>query len=206
MKKKIGSITEHRDRAGRIRYRVRLPDETGERKSLGLYDTLADAEDVRDAALARRGATTGMTLLAWGATWLDRREVEGLHRGVSKSRSVWRAHVAPARFADWPLRRIARTDVVRWVRGLLRTEATSTSTTRGRPDIRVTTRTGGGHRIGRQTVVNPLALLRRALEDAADEGHVSSNVARGVGVPRVPRTTEPWAWLTAAEIAAGLSL
>lgn len=40
------------------------------------------------------------------------------------------------------------------------------------------------------------------LGDAADEGKVSSNVAAGVKVPKVPREDEPWTWLRRDEVSA----
>lgn len=61
-----GSISRERQRDGSIRYRPRIRIE-GQRQSLGLYDTEAEAEDVLAAALERRGATeSGTTLRAWG--------------------------------------------------------------------------------------------------------------------------------------------
>ncbi len=199
-----GSVVPVRDRSGRTRWRVRATID-GRRVSLGVYDHREDANVALADALARVDTTShGRTLASWGETWLADRATGGLHRQQHKAASLWRAHVSSEPFALWPLRRIARTDVVRWVRALLRTEATSTSTT-GKAGQRVTTRKPLGRRLSRQTVTNALALLRRALEDAADEGHVPANVARGVSVPRTTRTDEPWTWLRADEIAALLA-
>jgi integrase len=49
-----------------------------------------------------------------------------------------------------------------------------------------------------------LNLLRRALQDAADEGHATSNVAKDVEVPKKPRADDGWTWLRAEEIEAVL--
>lgn len=190
-----GCITEHITRAGLVRYRVRLTV-GAERRSLGLFDTLEEAERTLDAATSKV-ELAALTLATWGERWLAAREVSGLHRAVHKERSAWRSHVARAPFARWPIRRIDTPDVVRWVRELLGVEARRRT---GRGAER-----GLGRRISRQTAVNALGLLRKALSDALLEGYVSRNAAAGVPVPRVPRTTEPWAWLRAVEAQALLA-
>jgi integrase len=98
------------------------------------------------------------------------------------------------------MRRITRQDIHRWVKALLRAEPT-TAVNRGRGSRRTTERRKQeGKRLSRQTVVNALALLRRALADAADEGLIPSNPALGVSVPRVARLDEPWTFLVAYEV------
>lgn len=201
-----GSVTVHRQRSGAVSYRVRVTID-GVRRDLGLHPTRERGEAVLRAALEQVGLDSrgGMSLLAWGEAWLDRRETSGLHRAAAKDRDRWRMHVASADFAPWPMRRIARTDIVRWVRERLMTEAMR-PVTHGRGEARVTTLAPAGRRVSRQTVVLALGLLRRALQDAADEGHVPGCVAAGVRVPSVPRTTETWTYLTAAEIDRVLAL
>jgi integrase len=200
MKKLPRGVSEHVDRFGRLRFRARISTPTG-RKSLGLFDTPEEAADVYQSALEQLGDAhgAGPTLLSWGETWLDRRELDGYHRNSKKDRSRWRTHVATAPFAAWPLRRIARIDVVKWVRELIRTEATRAKVTGTGAGRTVTTR-GLGRKLGRTTVKNALGLLRRALNDAADDGLVQGNVAAGVGVPKIPTTEEGWTYLSAAEI------
>ena len=63
-----------------------------------------------------------------------------------------------------------------------------------------------GRKLSTQTIRNALALVRRALADAADEGLVASNVAAGVTVPRRATSEEPWAYLSADEIGDVLAL
>lgn len=200
MKTPRGSVTEHHTPDGRIRYRVRVTL-AGQRKSLGLYDSEAEAHAVLAEALEQVAdeARGGLTLRQWGERWLDRREKSGLHRAAHIDRGRWRTHVNTAEFADWPMRRIARTDIVRWVRELLRKPALRTVTT-GRGAARVTRQIPTDRPCSRQTVTHALNLVRRALSDAADEGHVPVCVAHDVRVPPVPRTTETWTYLTAAEI------
>lgn len=120
-----GSVTPHRDHNGRVRWRVRLTVD-GKRKSLGLRDTEDEARRLLAAALEQlAGEEKGVTLLAWGEVWLQRRATDGLHRPDSQQQdgSSWHTHVASAPFAGWPMRKIRRVDVVRWVKSLLRKEA-----------------------------------------------------------------------------------
>lgn len=201
-----GSVTLHRQRSGAESYRVRVTID-GVRRDLGLHPTRERGEAVLRAALEQVGEDSrgGMSLLAWGEAWLDRRETSGLHRAAAKDRDRWRMHVASADFAAWPMRRIARTDIVRWVRERLQREI-QRAVTHGRGDARTVTYRPTGRRYSRQSIVLALGLLRRALQDAADEGHVPGCVAAGVSVPRVPRTTETWTYLTQAEIDRVLAL
>lgn len=187
--KKPGTISARRSKDGTIRHRVRLWV-NGKQETIGTYDTPEEAAAA--LAIARRDllpqrTAVGISLLAYGAAWLDRREADGLHRSVKDSRSVWKTHLATWELAAGPMRRIKRTDVVAWVKSLLRKEH-------------------AGRRLARQTVLNAFNLLHRMLGDAADEGKVSSNVASGVKVPSVPREDEPWTWLRADEIEALLAL
>jgi len=192
MKRGDGSVTPHRTRDGRVLHRARIT-RGSRRVSLGLFSTVEDADAAIRAAAAVTGDVKGHTLRTWGAVWLDRRETDGLHRGAAKNRSAWRVHVETAPFADWPLGKIKRTDVVGWVRALLKREAMHGGESLGRT-------------LSRQTVVNAFNLLHRALGDAADEGHIPINVATGVKVPRVPRSDDPWTFLEIDEVARLLAL
>lgn len=168
-----GSVTAHKGR-----WLVRLTID-GQRKSLGSYDVQEEAEAALAVALEelRPSQRGGLTLRAWGARWLERRATDGLHRSATKDAARWRAYVESWECADWPMRKLARQDVVRWVRALL-----------------------SERKLARQTASNALNLLRCALQDAADEGLVPGNVSRDVKVPKVPRTTEPWTYLRADEL------
>ncbi len=195
-----GSVTRH-VASGRWLVRLRA---AGERKSLGYHDTRELAEGVLRVALQRTGRARGaLTLAAWGARWLDRRELDGV-RGTREERCVWRRHVAAAPFSDWPLRAIKRVDVHRWVLALGRVRALATRTS---PVTGETTREPTARRLSAQTVRHALRLLRGCLGAAADEGLVATNVALGVRSPRAAATTvDRWTYLTASEIAAVLAL
>jgi integrase len=220
MKREPGSISSYRDATGTWRHRVRMYVE-GRQESYGVYDSREEAELALEALrkkLAPVRQPVGMSLLKWGEEWLDRREADGLHRSVKDSRSIFRTHIAAWELAGVPMRKLKRTDVVTWVKGLLRKEANrggargippengraATRSTPPRADV--TSGSSSVHRLSRQTVLNAFNLLHRMLGDAADEGKVSSNVASGVKVPKVPREDEPWTWLMHVEIKALLAL
>lgn len=171
--KRTGSISEVVAADGTIRHRVRVPI-NGRRESLGIYDTRAEAERVRDEAL--RQTSRDLTLRAWGSEYLDVRALDGYHRDERSDRNRWKARVLTAPFADYRLDAITARDVRQWVRAMVRD---------GR---------------ARTTVGNALSLLRVALEAAVEAGYLPSNPARGVRVPRMASDDEGWTWLTQEEI------
>ncbi len=186
-----GGVTPVEMPDGRIRYRVRLTL-AGKRKSLGYYDSEDEAWKVLAGALGRhKDQIGGITLVGWMVEWLDRRELDGLHRSMGSQRSAFRARISKAKFAQWPVHRIERVHIVAWVRKMLRTPPEQ----------------GHGHkskkktRTARQTVCNTLNVLRQALQDAADEGLAPTNAATGVKVPKVP-SSDTWTFLELDEIAA----
>jgi integrase len=190
-------VSEHPDRNGVIWYRPRVVI-NGKRMSLGLYTTPEEASGIRESTLKQVGGQQrGFTLVTWGERWLDARETDGVHRATENDRSRWNTHIATAPFATKPLRKIERIEIVRWVKQLIKTHAVRAKkfVKTGKVERRDLDR-----KLGRSTIVNALALLRRALADAADEGHVAANVAAGVRVPKIARTDETWTYLTAAEI------
>lgn len=189
-----GSVTRRVLADGTVRYGVRLRI-NGERKSLGVYDTEAEARAVLSAALVQTGKVRGWTLRTWGDKWLDTRETSGLYRNAHKDRSTWKCRVMIAKFADWPIRKIKRTDIVNWTRDLQQTKARASHGGKRKPR----------RKLSHQSVLNALYLLSRALEDAADRGIVKFNPCRGVKV-RKPPTTDTWTYLEQHEIEALLAL
>lgn len=184
-----GSISIHRRRDGTIAYRPRLMVD-GKRVSYGLCETYEDAERRLAAAVQQRRASSGgMTLRTWGERWLDRREHAGV-RAVHKDRNRWKKHVSKSWLAELPLKTIQRADVVRFVRELV-----------------VTPRSRDDEPLARQTVVHIVNLVRKALNDAADDALIPGNPAVDVKVPRGRGSmAEPWTWLTLEEIEAVLAI
>ena len=114
-----GTITEVRTRSG-TRYRVKIPDGQGGERSVGTYATRDRAERMRAAALvvaAEPGTLVGVSLYEYGERAIQKVIDEGSRDGESM-RSRWRAIVANAPFASWPLDAITHDDIQRWVNAL----------------------------------------------------------------------------------------
>lgn len=208
-----GSVLVAMDDRGEIekrgdRYRVRVREEgqrvtipCGTRATFPSFEDAARALAAWQVAQAERDAPRGLTLRTWGETWFERRATDGIHRGVAKERSVWRMHVLDTALSRMPLRKIERRHVVRWLDDLCRKDAVAVRHVGG-----VTERTPKGERVSVSTCRKALALVRRALSEAADLGHVAGNVAAGVSVPSRAEDEDAWDWLRAGELAALLSL
>lgn len=198
-----GSISKRRMRDGRIHFRVRVQLHR-QTKSLGTYETEEEAELVLAAFWEQHGDRPSvMTVSSWGATWLQLRETDGVHRSVPRERSVWRQHIETASFAHWPIRRLERKHVVRWIAELGRKNALKQTFS---PKTKTSTTVGKGNRVSRSTIQKALALLRKCLNDAADLGYIPQNPALGVSVPKRATTEEPWTYLSREEIAALFAL
>lgn len=195
MRRTAGSGSVDQLPSKRWRARVRL--DTGAQISLGTCDTEAEARALLAAGVrklaARDAAPTGpKTLRAWGKTWLEGRETDGI-RGIVQERSVWDRHVLAHPIADLPLREITRRQVLAWMDAVRATKA-------------VVSARGGGHRettrpVSRRVVLHALHLLRGALHAARDAEHIGTDPTQGVKPPRDKvRREQAWTFLTPAEI------
>lgn len=202
MRRARGSVSRHVDRAGRVRYRVRLWLD-GRRESGGLHDTQEAADAFLAAWLEQfEERPSGLTVGAWGKRWLDQRETDGRHRAVDRDRLRWNRYVAKSELADRLLRKLTRPEVVRWVRQLARQQAVHVHHKGGERVERTTKR-----RLSRRTVGHALANLRACLSDAVEEGFADENVAMGVRVPKDDehrQSQDEITFLTAKEVAAVL--
>lgn len=185
MQRGEGSITTDR-RTGRKRVRVMLDGKRitlpgsfeNDKQALGAVSEFwrlrAAASPVQLAGL--------MTVADWGVAYLNSREVDGVHRAVDRDRARWSARIATSSVGRAFIDTLTARDVRAWV-----SEQIRTPTARGKPPAK-------------QTVLNALNLLRVALEEAVQAGHIESNPARDVRVPRMPRETEGWDWLRASDL------
>jgi len=181
------------------RFRVRVTTDTRERIG-GVYDTLAEAEGVRRALVAKLAATnhapTGSTTLgAWGERWLAARAAEGV-RGVRGEASIWRVRVLGHPIAALPLTAVTRAAVTQWVAD----QRASTVKRRGRTGpLRDT-----GQPLGPTTLGRIVAVLRGALAGAAERELIPANPAAGIkllGTHRGKVREAYWTFLSAGEIA-----
>lgn len=178
-----GTVTRYR---GRFRARVSV---VGKRVSVGTFDLEADAwgaiAEFWKLHAAEVTKTPGLlTLTDWGRDYLDARETDGVHRSVQRDRSVWRARIDASPLGAEYVDTITPREVRSWVKDQLKTPSERT----GKPPAK-------------QTVVNALNLLRVALEEAVEAGHIEINPARNVRVPKIATDKETWDWLREEEIA-----
>ena len=110
-----GSITQRADG----RHWARAPRQAdGQRPSLGIYDTEAEAQralDIGRAELANARRETTQLFIKFGESVLDQREKEGV-RGIEQERYRFRLHLAMAHFANKPIDQVTPADIARWLR------------------------------------------------------------------------------------------
>lgn len=99
-------------------FRARFRNEEGRKVTLGVFGTRREAEATLDAALYQLNQqhvapNTGLTLLVYGARYLDERERQGV-RGITTERSRWRRHIATTELAKLALATITTLDLKRW--------------------------------------------------------------------------------------------
>lgn len=175
----------------------------------GRIATQPEAEQVAATyrRLVEQGLLTdprGLTLASWGATWLDRRELDGV-AGIRQERSAWARHVADSALAKRPVDAIASPHVVAWLDEVRRAKKLRTIRRRTGVELVET-----DEEISAQTARHALRLVSGALDDAVLRGVIASNPAAAVSLP-AQRTTsrsstdpdedEVWTFLTADEIA-----
>jgi integrase len=172
---RTGSITkEINPTTGEVRYRVRGVV-NGVRTTIAICDSPERAELAREVQLEGPPSSGAMTLRKWGRIWMLRRERDGIVRTWKNDSYKWKTHIDSAPFADRPMRRLRRQDVVRWVKDCLADSS-------------------------RGTVLKALSLLRCSLRDAADEGRCPINAAQDVRVPKMPRAEDPHVFLSLDEL------
>ena len=173
----------------RIRHRVQggkpvlvkdIPTRERAEELLAAYRAEVEAGSIVDPS--------GLTLRAWGAEWLDRRELSGRVRGIRQERGMWR-HVERAHFIDWELGVIRTPDVNDWIEQLGRTKAEDAIV----GEVRKTDRD-----LSPQTIRHAFRLLKQCLDEAVARDLIESNPAKGARLPKMRPTG--YTFLTLEEI------
>ncbi len=178
----------------RIRHRVR----GGKPDLIKDIPTLEEAERLlaawrSEVELGSVADPSKLTLRAWGAEWLDRREISGRVRGIRQERGMWR-HVERAHFIDWELATIRTPDVNDWIEELGRTKAEDAIL----GEVRTTDR-----ELSPQTIRHAVRLLKQCLGEAVARDLVEANVAKKARLPKMKPTE--FTFLSVAEIRALLT-
>lgn len=140
---------------------------------------------------AKSGSTegAGLTVRDWGASWLSRREREGI-RSIADDRARWRVHVECEAWIDLPLSAVTRALARDWL-SRMGAKSSSNPTHKKRATL-----------IAAGTIKNTLNLVRRAFQDAIEDGALEGiNPFAGLRVrrSRQARTSEAWTVLTLDE-------
>jgi integrase len=184
-----GSITKERGK-----YRVRVPDGTGRKVSIGVYRTSELAERMRAASLLERAeVTVGVTLRQWGEVWLHKIRDQ---KGVKGVRSTWQSIVLGAPFVDVPLATLTRVEVSEWAEGLPKKRQKRSILRNGlRSTIEL------DEPISRKTAANALNYLKLCVAAAIRAGHLSENVVDVAQIPKERnKIEEPITYLEEEEV------
>ncbi|MEO7032498.1 MAG: tyrosine-type recombinase/integrase [Polyangiaceae bacterium] len=160
--------------------RIWLAD--GERHDFGPFDTQEEAQDTLNGLaveIAERGLNVGfgVTWSGWLDKWQKRLELSRSYVGMANVRMIVKLRLKLTPFADWPLRRVTKFAVRRWVEDLSKQLDLSESSKR-------------------QT----LTLARKAFRAAVDEGMLDEDPTAGVKIARQHvAVEEPWTYLSLEE-------
>jgi integrase len=187
---------------GRARILATVPEgDRKRRRQLGpIYPDEATARSVL-AAWNQETTRDGVTLAAYGADVLARRELDGSRdrvevKDIDNERSVWARHVATSPLAAMEVGSIDASDVDAYVMWLRKRPAVSAITRATGVEHRTTGRT-----IARETQKHALRLVRAVLEEAHRAGLTRGNPAAGARVAAGGRARDlSDDWLRAGEI------
>ena len=142
-------------------------------------DALPEGEPrAEESGVVLSGRATRWTVRSWGEAWLRMREQSGL-RAVEDDRGRWRTHVACEAWFERPIGEVTRADARAWLAGMYAKQGQTPGWKRRRT-------------IRPQTIKNALNLLRRAFEDAAEDGVLETNVWAGLRVRKGARVVDTW--------------
>ena len=183
------------------RHRARLPRGVGAGRTLGVYETEQEAKEALDAALETMGevmreANTGIKLRDFATKVLDRRELDGV-RDVQNERYRVKEHILSHRIAGLPVtdNSLSRSVIKAWSRDVQQK--------RGKISWRGAVQNGTvrstGKRLSAETVKKIQLVLKLILDEAVEDGLLTSNPCDVLKSPRNERTHEPWTYLMLEE-------
>lgn len=171
---------------------------------LGSHATEQDGWDRVDAVLDVDSDKAPDSVRLFGEKWMDERELGGDVRGIGPERSVWKQHIATAKFYDWPLRRVRPMDCQQWLDALPKKFKVLIRRKKVAGVWQITYEQTK-ERIGKQTVANAKRMLLAVFGAACIAGKCHSNPVADVKMPkmaRVRKEEDEWAFLSALQIAA----
>src|SRR3982751_526363 len=144
-----------------------------------------------------------------GTQWMLDREKNGDVRGIDSELSVWRNHVASAKWFDTPYKKVKPGDITAWLVVLSKKHKTVIVRTvdevpglDGKPSHGI--RKQSEATLDRQTVLHARRLAYGMFEDAFSNGLIPANPAAGSKMPKMDAVADEaedeWEFLQAHEI------
>jgi len=178
----MGSVEPYETRAGR-RYRVHYRDPDRKSREKGGFTRKKDAEDylANVTVATNKGEyvdpiTAKVTIGELGAVWIANKTSKLKASSYRSIETAWRVHVAPV-WGERRLSDIRHSDVQTWVSGFTGEDGEPRSAT---------------------VVLRAYGVLAAIMDVAVRDRRVSTNVARGVDLPR--KAKKPRVYLTAAQV------
>ncbi len=128
-------------------------------------DTAQEALDLRTALRDEVHAAPVFTLAVFGEQFLDKREVEGLHRSVSKQRSVFRAHLKHSMLGELAVGEICWDDIYDWAQEMRSKKAQKTTSYHHKAEVKRVA-VYAEKTLSRQTIKHAFNILRVILDGA----------------------------------------
>lgn len=167
MRKRTGSI----DTTTTGRSRLRVTNAAGRRETIGIFDTHAEAEEMRAATIeileTEAPNLGGVTLGVYGEKFITRREVNAEVSDAVGDWSKWNVHIKNTPLAKMAVRSIRPAHIREWLAGVRKGRA-------------------------KQTAQNVLNLLRVIFAAAREAELTKANPCSEIALPKQKRTVESW--------------
>lgn len=149
---------------------------------LGIWPTEEKARRIIAAELETEDGKERDTLSAFGAGWIEKREIDARERGKARAglieRSRWDTHIATAPFYERRLSAITPLVVQTWIGELRKTQATGVIRSRELQKVK------RDRKLSRNTIANTVQLLKLCFDSALLAGLVKANPCAVVKIGR----------------------
>lgn len=179
---------------------------------LGSHATEDQAQEAIDAALALDAGKVPDLTSIFGENYMREREEDGDVRGFKREMSVWRNHVATAKWYQWQLKKVRTPDIDQWLKDLSRKR--KVKITRSVEEVRDADgnvshgiRELSDETLGEQVVKHARRLAHGMFEAAVAATKIPSNPVANSKMPKVYKNRaeeeeDEWSFLFVEEIEA----
>lgn len=176
---------------------------------LGSFDTDDEAQLRIDAVLDIDAGKVPDSGLTYGTVWMAAREAGGDVRGIGPEKSVWKNHVATAKWFRLPLKKVTSKLINEWLLALSKKRKTIITRTlhevkEADGTVSHTTRRLGDSTLERQTILHARRLAHGMFESALGDGKVPANPVATSKMPKMESEADEeedeWTFLFVEEI------